>query len=447
MKESVNVRLVLLREAEQQALDLTYSTLDPVDGFLEIHAARDTACSRLNVSLRGIQETTLMRETTSRNGQTKLRSAIEFLKLSFDCSATELAQEEVLRAGKSYRVPFRFMLPEQVAIGFARYWPHEEALKGWHLLLPPSTNDVVSGHAHNFAGLGQDDLGQVHYSIVATVFGPPASDGPVVAVGKCERRIQVRPRPWQINLLDNAPFADNTCFLDHKSECHGAFVTGIMRKRIGELRIQPSPPDLGYQAVGNAVVVMEVDLLPPKFDSVKGELVQTALYLSTAMRMPDLKTGARSTERIPVRIAKTEASEWALDTAATDGSANLRCSNTQDGPACGSEEHWQDLTVHCEWSCSRQFAPSFSTALVSRWYTLPLDISYTEISSQVQKKFKSMVPIKLSVTPSRMSVIDAGIANVPRYSTFEPPRDSSEEVPDWDALPAYSAGPAGVTVG
>lgn len=219
--------------------------------------------------------------------QPRSKSEIRFLNVEINYSAAQAIGTDCFKSCQLYTVPFQFLIPEFISMGFARSWSQEETLKDWHALLPPSVNSSVQSNFWT-RGSSHAEPGKIQYLISATVYN--ATDNHrLYCIGSERREIRLRSRPWQTSLLDNAPF------IEAEVSRQQTLSKGFLHRSLGNLLIRPVTPNLGHHFIGRSVNRNEISFegtcammieftsrlagtRPPRLTSTRGEMFQTTSY-------------------------------------------------------------------------------------------------------------------------------------------------------------------------
>jgi hypothetical protein len=370
------------------------------------------------------------------------------LNVEINHSAVQAIGTDCFLSCQLYRVPFQFLVPEFISLGSARSWSQQETLRDWHALLPPSVNSTAQSHFWT-RGSSYAGPGKIEYLISAVIYR--ATDNHrLYCIGSERREIRLRSRPWHTNFLDNSPF------VEADSNCQQTLNSGLLQRSLGSLVIKPILPDLGHHFIGRLVgedtisfegtCAMNIEFTshragtpPPRLSSTRGEMRQSTSYRPDAITLAGPLQGHRVRQSSNVEILQTKAEHWELfpDSATSQSyGAQARSHNeSKRGPIAV-----QRLTVTWRWSTNGTFAPSFSTALMSRWYAIHVWVAYIDLNSKAGKEILCAFPTKLSVEPSCHSIDDKPLQTLPAYSASVITGESSEP---WlelrDGPPSYEA--------
>jgi hypothetical protein len=467
----VSTKIFLAREPSLETSSHTYSTMDPVDGFMTFQARSDTRWHKLSVRLegklrkilqlcsviytevfRGVQEVVLPRDVAHPGLQSRIKSAIKFLNIEIAWDAVQAIGSDQFVADQLYRVPFEFRIPEFMSTGFARSWSQQEALWNWHAILPPSVNAPVAPQFWS-CGASHDGPGKIQYTVSVAVYRA-TQDLRLHCIGFGKREIRLRSRPWQTNLLDISPF------VEAELSCQKVFTSGLLRRPLGILVCRPVTPPKGHHALGRlngdrkisfaATFIMSTRFTshnaktqPPRLKSMYGEMRETTSYRPEVTTVNPLH-GHRVHHKSEIEIIQKGAEHWVTDDVSVLHASGYEDQNDSQGGIEHPVAALQKTAVTWTWSTHERFAPSFSTALMSRWYDVQIWVTYVDQASRTEQSLRCSFPTKLSVEPSHHSVNDNPLSSVPAYSAYASTRGRDE---GWlepsEPLPSYGVIPEG----
>ncbi len=109
-----------------------YSPEVPIVGNVIVAAKRDVTFDNIEISFTGL--------AVAHNyvQPDPIWATHPFIKLSMPCDSTELADEKVFRAGRTYLIPFHFVVPHKLPVGSCKHSSISSGLQERHLRLPPT---------------------------------------------------------------------------------------------------------------------------------------------------------------------------------------------------------------------------------------------------------------------------------------------------------------------
>jgi tRNA (Thr-GGU) A37 N-methylase len=311
-------------------------------------------------------------------------------------------------------------------MGFARSWSQREALKEWHALLPPSFSP--NSRSLGIATLWkQNEPGRIQYTISASSYQALDYTN-VTCIGSGKREVHLRSRPWQIDLLDNTPFVDT------KPSRHRSMFEDLFRRTLGALSLESPGPSRGHHFTGhlnNEGTIIFVGTLPitvrsthqdpniqaPRLLSVAGEIHELTTYRSEAISVANPLDGHRVCHKSKMTIARTQAGHWENGLALTaETDAEEQAETTSE--RVDVDTSTQKISIDWRWCATACFTPSFSTALISHWFEVHLEVQYLRPNSNATLTLRGVFPTKLSVEPSSFSVHDNPPQGIPDYKSI-----------------------------
>lgn len=395
----------------------------------------------------GSQEVWLYRDTIHPGLQVRRKSTITFINLEIHHNALDVTGTRYPNVNQLYTVPFQFVVPELVPVGLAQTWSQTEALKEWHALLPPSFSPGVHSRGGIF-NLRPDESGKVQYAISVSIFGTLGQQNSY-CIGSSRREIRLRPRPWQINLLDNAPF------LQTKPSRRQIFPGNFFRRSLETMSLETARPDLGHHSIGHLVQDQisfggtlsakcrlkrdDTNMQVPRLLSVTGKVHEFTTYRAEAMSEARPLEGHRVCRKAELTVARTHVTHWEPEPAPE----TLTVNEDQPGTTFGNDiaaDLTQGVTIDWKWSTGADFTPSFSTALISHWFEICLEMKYENPGPAGGSSLRCNFPIKLSVEPSLLSIDDGPLEQIPRYLALTPIAGEGELDQDsLEGLPSYES--------
>lgn len=425
----------------------TYTTLDQIDGKVSITAPVDTPFDGIEIEFVGTSRTFVERLTTAAAVSGRSEAFHQFLKLTQPRLQDQYPEDQILKAGQRYDFPFVFVVPQQLLPRICQHKIHNPLVRDAHLTLPPTFGDKALASQSETVDDMAPEMASVRYGVFARVsrIRQQGEELHKLSVASKARRLRVIPATDEMPPLDVR--SEETEYIMRKER---SIRKGMLKGKAGTLVMEAAQPQsLRLRHSNNteartttmATVMLRFDpaednLLPPKLGSLASKLKVSTFFASTARfniptkdRSPlDLSQGMH-TEQINLSARCMANVEWAkIDPSKPEGltrrdSACSTASVTMGDVPLPSEQYKDKmyytarLLVPITLPINKSFVPTFHSCLISRSYTLKLDlgISTGGIGPSVELK----VPIQIS---SEASSGDAS-----------PQRDSFEESADVDA--------------
>lgn len=344
-----------------------------------------------------------------------------FLQLKQPIAPFEMPPNQKLLAGTRYGFRFTFTIPAQLLPRACTHPVANDAVRERHLQLPPSMGDPdVAG----FGGILLDDLApemsKVMYYIQVRIIQGRCADGvPEVLVDKC-RKVRVKPAfeeqpPLDADLVNHAG--------EYRFQQEKTIRKGMFKGKLGTLTAQTAQPKAlmipGARSTCNspistiAKVLLRFDPadeanLPPRLGSLVSRIKVNTFYASTPVRnIPtravvayDMTQGLYG-ETVPLSTLCVASAQWqkhksgSCPSPATSQTGLFRrdsgvsnCSTRSPSLASnpgivapsskyiqGSTYYTAEILVPITLPMHKNFLPTFHSCLISRSYTLSLQIS------------------------------------------------------------------------
>ncbi|CAM1511217.1 Fc.00g087300.m01.CDS01 [Cosmosporella sp. VM-42] len=386
-----------------------YTSGSTISGYVVVNSPRDVAFDEFEILFTGTSYTRV-----DFVNQYATFSARPFMKLRMPMRASDFPNPRVFKAGRTYTIPFNFVVPHQLTLGACSHACVSPNVCEQHLRLPPSMgywedNDQAP------------EMAQIEYAIHARAFQDTKEHGKIIPL-EGQQLLKVLPsRP------EDAPL-DITA----KDERYHLSKTKTIRKnlfsaksgKITATATQPSAIMLSADAhrVSESSLRINLDFnpataeaVPPKINSVTAKLHATTFFSSAPMDiLPNL--GSRVTYRTnpsltysttnPLVTAPLETVSWAHETARRD--SGYSSSPEQDGSDSDTSHGRHnkkstkpsmhhvatvDIPFTLPTAGKKFFLPSFHNCLISRAYVVHLNISTGPMNTSISLA----VPLQVAV--------------------------------------------------
>ncbi|KAK3390518.1 hypothetical protein B0H63DRAFT_117997 [Podospora didyma] len=381
-----------------------YTSSSPIAGDVTITTKRDVRFDSIQILLVGNTKTKV-------DGVNSMNEVTHtFLKMVMPIPESTYPVPRVLETGRTYTIPFNFVIPNQLTINACNHERLSDQLQDQHVLLPPSMGQWE-----------KDDMApimaRVDYTIKARVLRQPDLGGRMIRIMEATQAINVLP----------ASAVEPPLNITEKDQLYKMSKTKALRKnllttKLGHLTaeaLQPAPAVLRYDGLGmvshpTARVNLKFDpvspdVSPPKISKVSGKITAHTYYSSgTVTGFPNLgewnqpynleKRGVYSTSA-PLPSISVAQPKWAPQlTSPTrrDSGYSSNSNGTSEG-SCESEApvvinskkssvakktaaspvfHTATLDVPFRLPVDlKTFLPTFHSCITSRVYTLHLSVS------------------------------------------------------------------------
>ncbi|OAQ71285.1 arrestin [Pochonia chlamydosporia 170] len=373
-----------------------YTSGSTISGQAVVKTQKDTQFDDFDIIFSGIAATRL-----DFVQQYPSHSFRPFMKLRMPIDRSTLPDSHVFEAGKTYTIPFNFVVPHHLTIGACNHHCSSPAVRDQHLRLPPTVGFWE----------GDDqapEMAQIEYSIKARAYRRAAEGGD--APNKIMEGYHI------LKVLPALP-EDAPLDITFRDERYNLSKTKTIRKNLfsakaGKLTATANQPSAvmlsadGHRASGSiARINLEfaptaTETAPPKINSVSGKIVTSTFFgAAPTDLLPNL--GSRATYTANPSLSYTvsnnvfnnktvEKLAWQMrnvsgrrdsgysslgnadeDQSETDSSDDA----TKKSKSCPIR-HNATLDVPFSIPMSKKvFLPSFHSCLISRTYTLHLNLS------------------------------------------------------------------------
>ncbi|KAM0667956.1 hypothetical protein MY8738_007293 [Beauveria namnaoensis] len=369
-----------------------YTSGSVVAGRAIVKTARDVAFDHFDIVFTGIAATRL-----DFVQQYPSHSFRPFLKLRMPISEDDIPEDRVFKAGRTYTIPFHFVVPHQLPIGACKHQCHVDTVLDHHLRLPPT---IGFWSADDLA----PEMAQIEYAVKARAVKQDR-DAPAFKVMEGQHVVKVLPASPEDAPLD----------ITFRDERYTMSKTKTIRKNLfsaktGKLTATSTQPEaVMFSADGRdasmpvAHIKLEfvpdsVDTAPPKINSVSGKLLSTTFFGAAPVNyLPNLgpRTAYHSnpclnytttSNLFNTPVDKISWLQEKVDAGRRDSgysTSNLSPDSDAVGKSSGNKKAASpikhvaslDLPFTITNTNRKIFLPTFHSCLISRTYVLQLCVS------------------------------------------------------------------------
>jgi hypothetical protein len=403
-----------------------YTTFDALSGRVEITAPQIARFDEIQITLEGAVKTFVenLSPHTTRARTTALHN---FLKLTMPLRDTDYPQPRIAEAGQTYKFPFNFVVPNQLLPRACSHKCNTEHVHHAHLQLPPSMGcREVSG---------QDDLApemaKVQYSIKVKVLRN-GEDGKDVVLAEKLRKLHIVPAQAELPPMNIFTGNSESDYVLSKTK---ALRKGVFSGKLGKITVSaiqpsaiilPSPSsDATVPATAMATLNLRFDphdksSQPPRLGGLTTKIKASTFYAARpAEYLPSHYTLTAHFETIrgvydtSVALSSrcVEAVSWTKHKAAPAYTRRNSASSSSDSSDCsdhtseakpGSEYYSATVLVPITLPSSKTWIPTFHSCIVSRTYTIDLNLSIHTPGNGVPASTVSLhLPIQIAADGNR----------------------------------------------
>ncbi|KAF2450734.1 hypothetical protein P171DRAFT_516554 [Karstenula rhodostoma CBS 690.94] len=408
---TIDIELDESHHATHRAIT-SYSTMDTVEGKVHITVHHDTNFREIEIAFTGTAHVFVERLTTTPSMSGRTEASHKFLTLKMPLNPDDIPPSRILRAGKTYTLPFVFTIPTQL---LPKACPHDVAsdyVRQTHLMLPPSMGDAeLSG----FGAILLDDLApemaKITYGVKARIM--QVHEDKLVLLAQKTRKVRVKPA------FEEQPPLNTDGNKEFRPRLQRNIKKGLFKGKAGTLIAQASQPKPlvipGARTLGagpiatRAKVLLRFDpadenSLPPRLGSLKTSMKASTFYASSARNNLPTRdnlcydhTQGAYTDTIPIStMCIGTTAQWEQQPASanppTKEDLERRDSGISDcsgisAPAYesnipppssnykGGSFYTAFIVVPITMPLNKNFLPTFHSCLISRVYAVSMNLS------------------------------------------------------------------------
>ncbi|KAF7543521.1 hypothetical protein G7Z17_g10666 [Cylindrodendrum hubeiense] len=386
-----------------------YTSGSTINGHVVVNTQRDVPFDDLEIQFTGTAYTRV-----DFVNQYATYASRPFMKLRMPIRASDFPNPRVFQAGRTYTIPFHFVVPHQLTLSACSHDVENPAVRDAHLRLPPTMGQWEFNDQ-------SPEMAQIEYSIRAAVFRDTADEGRNMSL-EGFHLVKVLP-----SLPEDAPLE-----ITAKDERYQLSKTKSIRKNLfsakqGKLSVSAAQPSAvmlsadGFRASESLVHInldfdpASASVVPPKINSVTAKLQSTTFFSNAPMtHLPNMGSRIKyqsspcltysTTTAIP--ISPVDAVSWEQEDV-----SQRRDSGYSSGTWPEEETSDSDSQSHnSAKSPNRQvsalnipftlpmgnkkfFLPSFQSCISGRTYCLQLTVSVGPSNTN----FNLSVPLQIGV--------------------------------------------------
>lgn len=406
-----------------------YTSGSTVSGHVLIQSTRPVSFDDVEIFFMGIAHTRV-----DFVQQYATHSTRPFLKLRMPVRESDLPDPRVFEAGRTYALPFHFVVPHQLTIGACNHKCQNPLVQDQHLRLPPSMgvwddNDQAPDMAH------------IEYAIRAHATRKNGPDGAAAKVLEGHQILKVMP-----SMPEDAPLDVTDKDERYQLSKSKTIRKNLMTTKVGKLSVKSTQPSAvvlaadAYSMSGSSLRLnlefnpTSVDTAPPKINSITAKLQSTTFYASVpAEQLPNM--GCRDTYRInptltysthnAISLPALDKVNWEKQSSVSTrrGSGSSVSSpddytSESDSPHSGHQQSSKknkkcpikhiatlDLPFTLPVQNHKFFLPTFHSCLISRTYVLHVTLSAGPLNTNISLS----LPLQIAVESVNDPQVDDGL--------------------------------------
>ncbi|CAK4033287.1 Hypothetical predicted protein [Lecanosticta acicola] len=378
----------------------TCTTLDKLQGVVQITAPTDTSFDDIDVEFVGTSRTYVERLTTAAAVSGRSEAFHQFLKLLMPRMQQHYPQDKILKAGQTYEFPFVFVVPPQLLPRICQHKVANDTLRDAHTQLPPSFGDLGEPQGASKIDKLDDmapEMASIRYGVFARISKNRESDGEVTrtTLASKARRLRIIP-----STPEQPPLAIDHDDAEYTMRKERVIRKGPLRPKLGTLVVEATqPPSMRMHARSEAdqqpamaTIMLRFDPVdekapPPRLGSLSSKLKVCTYFASTSRStyptkqasLLDMSQGLHS-EQLNLASRCVANVEW------TKHDSNNVDSPDRRDPASstafvgmstaykGKSYYLAKILAPVSLPTNKAFVPTFHSCLISRVYQLKLEL-------------------------------------------------------------------------
>ncbi|KAI9817216.1 MAG: hypothetical protein M1827_001329 [Pycnora praestabilis] len=384
-------------------------------------APNDARFDDISITFEGFTKTFVEKLATTAAVNPRIEAFHSFLKLTQPIDESILPQPRLAEAGRTYQIPFTFVVPERLLPSACRHRCESGQVEDAHLQLPPSLGDpTLAGDGSSLLDDLAPEMTKVNYAIKVKIGRRRESDGKKMVLVEKARKLRIIPASEEQPPLSIDGQDEDWVFRQEKSLRKGMFKGKLGRLTMEAAQPQslrlPPPKSMSTCPTTTAATVFlrfdpsEEATAPPKLDKLMSKL-KIATYFGCVPfnefprkeRAIHHPSHGLFVESVPLSSRCVESAQWtqhdASSTATRRDSAFSMSSPSFPEPSSaygGNVFHTANILVPLTLPTNKAFPPTFHSCLVSRVYQLDLSLSVHTPGSVTATTLQIKLPLQIS---------------------------------------------------
>ena len=443
-----------------------YTTFDALSGRVEITTSQNARFDEIQITLEGTTKT-YVENLSPHTTRARTTAMHNFLKLTMPIRDADYPQPRIAEAGQTYKFPFNFVVPNHLLLRACSHKCNTDHVHHAHLQLPPSMGCREVSIQDDLA----PEMSKVHYAIKVRVLRNGDQDGKDAVL--IERMKKLRIVPAQAELPPMNILTGNTDFVLSKTK---TLRKGMFSGKLGKITVsaeQPSAivlpsPSSGSKLPATAMATLnlrfdpqDTSSQPPRLGGLTTKIKASTFYSARpAEFLPSHYTMSTHFDTIrgiydtsvPLSSRCVEAVSWTKHKAAPaytrrNSASSSSSSDCSDDAKPGSEYYSATVLVPITLPSTKTWVPTFHSCIVSRTYTIDLNLSIHTPGNGVPASNVSLhLPIQIAADGNQNErtplTVDEAAAELADAEEFLRPRvievPSAEHIGNSVLVPAAS---------
>lgn len=427
----------------------TYSTLDLIEGHVEITAHVDTPFCEVTIEFIGTSRTFVEKMSTAAAMSGRTEAYHNFLRLDQPNLDRLYPQGSAFKAGETYKFPFMFKVPEMLLLRACNHSTKHDSVRDAHMLLPPTLGDrelaAKDGSLDDLA----PEMASVRYGIFVKVQRTEKHGEEVkrYPLANKARRLRIVPAVDELPPEAVEDDAGDRTKTDYYLRSEKKLKKGILKSKLGTLVMEAEQPKSlrlhAPNSSSDAPITTSVRVMlrfepepgvtqPPRLDKMTTKLKVRTFFSTTARKTKpnkgdhefDACKGFHG-ENIELSSRAIRKVDWQIEDLAHPklplqerrASAQLPSAIDQTwipAPSStyveGAPFQYAEIKVPVQLPSNKNFVPTFHSCLMSRVYILALSLTPQIPGLGVSLDIR--IPVQISAAPSEAEDSEARRASV-----------------------------------
>ena len=398
----------------------SFTTLDKIEGNVSITAPLDLPFDAIHITFQGTSRTYVEKIVASAATNSRSQAYHNFLRLAQPICASDLPPNRILQSGKTYKIPFTFVVPERLLPQSCTHLKDMEHVLDAHLALPPSLGDpMVSRDGKTLLNDLAPDMTVISYAIrVLLLRRNPEPRGKPSIIADSIKKLRIIPASDEAAPLPQS----NTRGDEYVLRKEKVLKKGIFGGKLGRITIEAAQPrslhlpcvhtDMTQTRVTTvAVIHMRFDPIdpsakPPRLGNLQSRLKAATFFASVPLRDFPTRSNAYlyDTQRgifvdtMTLSCRNIESAQWTQHTVLERHDSAISISDSRPPSSASPIYYTCQVLVPIDLpSKSKTFVPTFHSCLVSRVYSLDLTLSVHPPSTTVSSTSLHLkLPLQIS---------------------------------------------------
>ena len=471
---------IKLSDEQQESSAPVYTSLDEINGEVLINASSDTEFEDVYITFEGAMKTYVEKVATTSPTNGRTEAFHGFLRLVQPMAPESFPEPRVLEAGKTYRFPFTFVVPERLLPQSCKHLKSDTFPDGGHLALPPSLGDpLVASVGKSSMDDMAPDMGSIAYAVKCRITSGRGPTGKIRILTENSKQLRIIPA-----VQEEPPLSvEGGLRDDYKLRKEKSIRKGLFKSKLGRLVMESAQPaslrlppvrTVSEVAVTTMATVnvrfdpADEDFQPPRLSNLQAKLKVATFFASVPMH--DLPTKSSDFHYSSVKGIFVDTLNLSSRCLANQGwekhgpssapsSPNRRnsawsmisSSNLTSPSSAYNGKSFYTARVVVPVSLpkgNKAFVPTFHSCLISRIYALDLYLSVITPSTSVSDPSLHLkLPIQISSEGTRnarppLSANEANVVTSQAVDQFFDPRNIAPPNPEFTERAQLSAPPS-----